>query len=85
MTRAQSTSGKTKNTKPAIGNDAVPALDLDESHTNFMVPFTITKVEAIRRMTSIARRAGLDYDGLRSATQVVRKNLGLARPRSATK
>jgi len=64
-----------------MAEDAVPALDLDESHTNFVVPFTITKVEAIKRMTSIARRAGLDYDGLRSATQAVRKNLGLARPR----
>lgn len=60
---------------------AIPALDPGEPNTNFATPIRITKAEAIKRITSIARRAGLDYDGLRSVTRAVRGELGLARPR----
>jgi hypothetical protein len=81
MTRAPRTSENVENTKPEPVADVVPALDLGETDTNFVVPFAITKVEASKRMTRIARPAGLDCDGLRSATQEVRMNLGLSRPR----
>ncbi len=81
MKKAQSTSEKSGNTKPEVTAEAVPPLDLEGSHMTGVVAFAITKSEAIKRMTAIARRAGLDYEALGSAVQAVRKNLGLARPR----
>ena len=85
MTSRRSTSRKGKNTKPELIADVGPDLAVSDAHTNFVVAFAITKVDAIKRITSIARRAGLDYDGLRSAMQVVRKELGLVRPRGRKK
>jgi len=88
MTNAQSTSRFSRNTPPdgpsgetELAADTIPVLTTPAARTGYATPLRITKSEAIKRMTSIARRAGLDYDGLRSATQAVRKNLGLARPR----
>ncbi len=81
MTKAQSTSENLGNTKPGAIADAVPTLAVPDSCTDFATPITITKSGAIRRMANIARRVGLDYDGLRSVTQAVRRELGLSRPR----
>jgi integrase len=65
--------------------DAVPVLPADAVDTNGVTAFAITKSEAFRRMTSIVRRAGLDYDALGSVVQAIRKELGLRRPRRAKK
>ncbi len=70
---------------PELIGNAIPILTPPVTGTSFPTPIKIRKSEAIKRMTNIARRAGLDYDGLRSATQAVRKNLGLARPRRPKK
>jgi site-specific recombinase XerD len=50
-----------------------------EIESSFATPIAITKLEVIRRLVSLGRRAHLDYEGLRYVVREARRQLDLKR------
>jgi integrase/recombinase XerD len=76
---AQPASEKSRNAKPEPANPTKGDPAVVENGLGFATPFAITKLEAIKRLVSLARRAHLDYEGLRYVLREARRQLGLQR------
>jgi integrase len=72
-------SEKSRNAKPEAIESAEGDPTVVENGPGFATSFGITKLEAIRRLVSLARRAHLDYDSLRYVMREARRQLGLQR------